>query len=91
VTFVFATTGHKYLIYYGEDNQTMGKKVGGDTTMTGFYAVTDRDQVCLGWEGRDLPRLRCVDVLLIDGVMHKFKADGSLSGRITEVADGNTT
>jgi hypothetical protein len=40
VTFVFATTGHKYLIYYGEDNQTMGKKVGGDTTMTGFYAVT---------------------------------------------------
>ena len=90
VTFVSAKSGDKYLVYYGHDNETKGRKVGDESTGTGFHAVTDRNQICLGWEGRDLPRLRCVDVLLIDGVLHKFKADGSLSGRIVEIADGNT-
>jgi hypothetical protein len=91
VTFVAAGNGDTYLVFYGSDNDAMSRKVGSDTVSSGLYAVTDRDQVCLGWEGRDLPRLRCVDVLLIDGVMHKFKADGTLSGRITELVDGNTT
>lgn len=91
VTFVSAKTGDKYLVYYGEDNNTAGRKVGGDKTKVGFHAVNDRDQICLGWEGSDLPRLRCMDVLLIDGKMHKFTADGSLSGHISETAEGNTT
>ena len=91
VTFVSAKTGDKYLVFYGNGNETAGRKVGGETTNTGFHAVTDRDQVCLGWKSRDLPRLRCMDVLLIDGVLHKYKADGSLSGRIIEFVDGNTT
>ena len=90
VTFVSAKSGAKYLVYYGPNNEAMSRKVGGESTNTGFHAMTDRDQVCLGWEGRDLPRLRCMDVLLIDGVMHKYKADGSLSGRIVETAEGNT-
>lgn len=89
LTFVAASTGDKYLVYYGEMNEIAGRKVGASGTNTGFHAITDRDQVCLGWEGRDLPKLRCVDVVLIDGVMHKFKADGTLSGYISEVADGN--
>ena len=91
VTFVSAKTGDTFLVYYGNGNETALRKVGADGTWTGYHAVTDRDQICLGWEGRDLPRLRCMDVLLIDGVLHKFKADGSLTGRITELADGNTT
>jgi hypothetical protein len=91
VTFVSAKTGDKYLVFYGEDNKTAGRKIGGDKTNVGFHAVSDRDQICLGWEGSDLPRLRCMDVLLIDGKMHKFKADGSLSGHISETAEGNTT
>ena len=91
VTFVSAKTGDKYLVYYGADNSTAGRKVGAEKTNIGFHAVNDRDQVCLGWEGRDLPRIRCVDVLLIDGKMHKFKADGSRSGHISETAEGNTT
>lgn len=90
VTFVSAKTGDSFLIYYGQGNETMGMKVGGNSSNMGFHAVTDRDQICLGWEGRDLPKLRCMDVLLIDGVIHKFGADGSLSGRIIEYADGNT-
>ena len=91
VTFVSAKTGDKYLVFYGEDNKTAGRKIGGDKTNVGFHAVSDRDQICLGWEGSDLPRLRCMDVLLIDGKMHKFKADGSLSGHISETTEGNTT
>ncbi len=91
LTFVSAKTGDKYLVYYGPDNELAGGKVGGDTSNTGVSAVNDRDQMCLGWEGRDLPRIRCMDVLLIDGVVHKFRADGSLSGKIVEFAEGNTT
>lgn len=90
-TFVADKTGDRYLIYYGENNELVGGKAGGDTSNVGFQAVNDRDQMCLGWEGRDLPRLRCLDVLLIDGVVHKFKSDGSLMGRIVEFAEGNTT
>ena len=89
VTFVSSATGDKYLVFYGEMNQAASRKVGGSASVSGFHAITDRDQVCLGWEGSDLPKLRCVDVVLIDGVMHKYKPDGSLSGHISEVADGN--
>lgn len=89
VTFVNAADDNRFLIYYGRDNRTEGTKIGGGWSASGFHAITDGDQVCLGWSGSDLPRLRCMRVLLIDGAMHKFKADGSLSGRITAVADGN--
>lgn len=89
VTFVSSATGDKYLVFYGETNEAASRKVGGSGSTSGFHAITDRDQVCLGWEGRDLPKLRCMDVVLIDGVMHKYKADGSLSGQISEVVDGN--
>ena len=91
VTFISAKDGAKFLVYYGANNAAAGSKVGGSWTASGFHAVTDRDQICLGWEGRDLPNLRCMDVLLIDGMVHKFKADGSLSGKIVDFADGNTT
>lgn len=89
VTFVSAEGGTPSFVYYGEGNELAGAK--GDAKRAGFYAFTDRDQVCLGWEGRDLPRLRCLDVLLIDGKMHKFGSDGALQGHISETADGNTT
>jgi hypothetical protein len=91
VTFVFAANDARFLVYYGENNEVAGKPVGGETIMTGFQAVTDRDQICLGWEGRELPRLRCMDVVLIDGVMHKFDAAGSLMGRVIDIAEGNMT
>ena len=89
--FVADKTGDRYLVFYGENNELAGGKADGDTSNVGFQAVNDRDQMCLGWEGPDLPRLRCLDVLLIDGVVHKFTAVGSLSGRIVEFAEGNTT
>jgi hypothetical protein len=88
VTFVSHKTGDKFHVYYGKDNDIAGGKIGGDKSNVGFHAVNDRNQMCVGWTGRDLPRVRCLDVLLIDGVVHKFRADGSLSGKITEFAEG---
>lgn len=85
VTFISVKGGASSFVYYGEGNEL------GGANRAGFYAFNDRDQVCLGWEGRDLPRLRCVDVLLIDGKMHKFGPDGALRGHISETAEGNTT
>ena len=70
----------RIMIYYGEDNELAAKPVGGDSLLTGFYAVTDRDTICMGWNNKDLPRLRCMDVMLLDGVVHKYNTDGSLNG-----------
>lgn len=89
-TFVSSANGDKFLVYYGHNNEAASVKIGGTTANSGFHAITDRHQVCIGWDGSDLPRLRCLDIVLIDDVMHKFKADGSLSGQIVELADGNT-
>ena len=90
VTFVSDKTGDKFHLYYGTHNDVAGGKIGGDQSNEGFHAVNDRNQMCLGWKGSDLPRVRCLDVLLIDGVVHQFGPDGRLSGKIIEFADGTT-
>jgi hypothetical protein len=91
VTFVSASGDRKVLVYYGDDNDMAGKKVvGGDWSDTGFYGVADDDSICLSWIGKDKPRLRCLDVLVVDGIVHKFKADGSLSGSIVKFEEGKT-
>ena len=89
-TFVTAGGDKTFLIFYGEDNKVVGSKVGGGWSDSGFQAITDGDKICLGWKGSDLPKLRCFDVLLIDGELHKFKPDGSRSGQVTDLSDGNT-
>lgn len=89
LTFVSASGDKRFHIYYGEGNQVAGKLVGGDWSGSGIYGVANDDQVCLGWETSDLPRLRCLYVLVVDGEVRKYKADGSLSGRIVEFEDGN--
>lgn len=91
VTFERASSGDRFLVYYDEANGTVIRKVGSETAIEGFYAVTVTDNVCFGAEGDEPMRLRCVDVLLIDDQLHKFELDGSLRGRIVEEADGNTT
>jgi hypothetical protein len=78
----------KFLIYYSEDNEVAGKMIGGNWSDTGFYGITDNNTICLAWNGRDKPRLRCMHVLLVDGVVKKFTADGSLSGSIVKFEDG---
>jgi len=87
-TFVSASGDKKVLVHYGTDNSIHGKMVGGDWQGEGFYGVANDDQICLSWEGRDAGRLRCLNVLVIHGVAHKFRADGSLMGRIVAWEDG---
>lgn len=91
VTFELASTGDRFLVYYDGVNGTLLKKVGSDTVIEGFYAVSVADHVCVGTKGDEPIRLRCVNVLLIDDQMHKFELDGSLRGRVVEEVDGNTT
>lgn len=96
-TFV-GKTGHyqdgdsdrQMLISYGDDNVLAAKEVGGDGMRIGLFAVTDRDNLCIGWENRDLPRLRCMDVLLVDGVVHKYNSDGSLGGSFPKFEEGKS-
>jgi hypothetical protein len=91
VTFELAATGDRFLVYYDGANGMLMKKVGSDAVMEGFYAVSVADHVCLGMKGDAPIRLRCVDVLLFDGQMHKFELDGTLRGRVVEEDEGNTT
>ena len=88
VTFVSASGEKRFSIYYSEGNEVAGKKIDGDWSDTGYYAIADNDTICLSWNNRDKPRLRCMYVLMVDGVVQKFKADGSLSGSIVKFEEG---
>lgn len=91
VTFENATSGAKALVYYDGSNGIRLKPLGSNKMLKGFYATDLADHVCFGVYGNAPMRLRCVHVLLIDGVMHKFELDGSLRGRIIDQTDGNIT
>ena len=91
VTFENASSGARALVYYDGGNGTLIKPEGVDEAVEGFYATTLSDRICLGLRGDEPIRLRCVTVLLIDDMMHKFEADGSLRGRVIEEVDGNIT
>ena len=88
VTFEAAGSGKRFLVYYSEGNDAAGKLIGGNWSDTGFYGIADNNTICLSWINSDKPRLRCLHVLLVDGVVTKFKADGSLSGSIIKIEDG---
>lgn len=89
-TFVSASGDKRVLVYYGEDNDIAGELVGGGWSGTGYYGVANDDSICLSWDERDEGRLRCLDVLAKDGVVQKFRPDGSRSGDIVEFEDGKT-
>ncbi len=89
VTFENANTGARWLVYYDTRNGTILRPEDSDERMEGFYATDLSDHICIGVYGDEPMRLRCVNVLLIDGVMHKFELDGSLRGRIVEEVSGN--
>lgn len=89
VTFERASTGDKVLVYYDKANGMLIKKVGSDDVFEGFYAVSLANHVCFGAKGNKPIRLRCVNVLLINDLMHKFELDGSLRGRVVKEIEGN--
>lgn len=91
VTFENAASGAKVLVYYDGGNGAILRPVGSDKAIEGFYAVDLADHVCLGISSDAPMRLRCMHVLQIDGMMHKFELDGSLRGRVIEAVQGNAT
>jgi len=89
--FAFAAGNRTVLVHYGADNRLAGRMVeGGDWVGEGFYGVADTNRICLSWEGLDAGRLRCLDVLVVDGEVRKYRADGSLMGTIAEVSAGRS-
>ena len=82
VTFVNASSGAEVRVYYDGHNGVLLKVAGKDETLEGFYATDLADHICIGLRTGTPIRLRCVDVVLIDDVMHKFELDGSLRGRV---------
>jgi len=88
VTFENATSGAKVLVHYDGGNGIVLKPLGSNDELEGFYAVDLADHVCFGIRGDKPMRLRCVNVLLMDGRMHKFELDGSLRGRVVHEAEG---
>lgn len=89
-TWVDAAGEKTVLVYYGPDNDLHGQLVGGDWNGTGLYGVTDDGRVCISWDGIDNGRLRCLDVLRVDGTITKYNADGSLNGTYEGFQDGQT-
>lgn len=89
-TWISASGDKKIAIYYSEDNVLTGKMLGGDWSGTGYYGVTNVDSICVSWDPQDEGRLRCLDVLVVDGVVTKFNADGSLNGSYEKFEDGKT-
>lgn len=89
-TFVSAAGANKFSVYYNQDNEIAGTMIGGNWSDTGFYGIADNNTICLSWNNRDKPKLRCLSVLLVDGVVKKYNADGSLSGSIVQFEDGKT-
>jgi hypothetical protein len=88
-TVTFARPDEKvFLVHYGPDNAVSGSMVGGNWSDTGYWAVTNADSICLSWSQSDEGRLRCFDVLVVDGVAKKFNPDGSLAGDLENFADG---
>lgn len=89
-TWVSASGKKKIAIYYGKDNDIHATMVGGGWTGTGYYAIADDDSVCVSWDGKDKGRLRCLDVLIVDGRVTKFNADGSLNGTYEDFETGKS-
>lgn len=79
-TWVSASGEKTVLIHYGRNNKLSGKLVGGDWSGSGYWAVTNDDSVCISWDQIDKDRLRCLDVVVANGVVQKFNPDGSLNG-----------
>lgn len=86
---ITARAGDKtFVFYYGADNTLVGRMVGGDWSDTGYYGVTDGDQVCLSMTP-DEGRLRCMSLVAQDGIVQKFNVAGELTFELLSFEAGN--
>lgn len=85
---ISASGDKKIAIYYGKENDLHAEKVGGGWTGKGYYGIADNDSICISWAGKDRGRLRCLHVLIVNGKVTKFNADGSRNGSYEKFVDG---
>ncbi|RMF00650.1 MAG: hypothetical protein D6773_11130, partial [Alphaproteobacteria bacterium] len=71
---ISASGDKKIAIYYGRDNDLHAQKIGGGWSAKGYYGIADTNNICISWAGKDKGRLRCFDVLIVNGVVTKYKA-----------------
>ncbi|MEM9223463.1 MAG: hypothetical protein AAGB11_13810 [Pseudomonadota bacterium] len=77
-----------FVFYYGTDNTLTGRMVGGSWSDSGYYGITDNDQVCLSMTS-DKGRLRCMSLIAQDGIVQKFNANGELTFELLSFELGN--
>jgi len=77
-----------FLFYYGDDNTLTGRMVGEDWSDTGYYAISDSDEVCLSMTPDD-GRLRCMRLIAREGIVQKFNAAGELTFELLSFEPGN--
>ncbi len=86
---VTARAGERtFIFYYGPDNTLTGRMVDGEWNDTGYYGVSDGDQVCLSMTP-DEGRLRCMTLVARDGIVQKFNNAGELTFELLSFAAGN--
>lgn len=86
---VTARSGERtFLFYYGADNTLTGRMVDGAWSDTGYFGITDNDQVCLSMTP-DEGRLRCMVLIARDGLVQKFDSNGQLTFELLSFEAGN--
>lgn len=80
--------GRTFKFYYGPDNTLTGRMVDGEWSDTGFYGISDGDQVCLSMTP-DEGRLRCMSLVAQEGIVQKFDAAGELTFELLSFETGN--
>lgn len=77
-----------FVFYYGADNELTGRMIGGGWNDTGYYGITDDDQVCLSMTP-DEGRLRCMRLVSRGDVIQKFDTSGELTFELLSFEKGN--
>lgn len=82
---VTARSGEKIFEFrYSTDNVLRGELQGGGWSDTGFYGITDTNQVCVSMS-KDKGRLRCLTIVRQDGVVRKYNAAGKMTFELLTV------
>ena len=77
-----------FVFYYGADNTLTGRMIGGSWSDTGYFGITDDDQVCLSMTP-DEGRLRCMRLVDQGDIVQKFDASGELTFELLSFEKGN--
>lgn len=86
---ITARAGNRtFVFYYSPDNTLTGRMIDGAWSDTGYYGISDGDQVCLSMTP-DEGRLRCMTLVLRDGIVQKFSAAGELTFELLSFEAGN--